>query len=99
MIQASYYQFVTGTEEMRQAAAHVQCEAGHILTKNNLFWPDSIKEISHCLPCLCYQRIRFSTRAKCAAMIGIRVLQIALHAINNFLGHLRATWIVKKYSL
>jgi hypothetical protein len=29
-------------------------------------------------------------------MIGIRVLQIALHAINNFLGHLGATWIVKK---
>src|SRR5205823_3209556 len=65
MIQTRYNQFVTRLEETCKATAHVQREAGHVLTKNNLFRSHCIKEISHCLSCLRDHSIGFTARVKC----------------------------------
>jgi hypothetical protein len=74
----------------------MQGQGGHVRSKDDLFCPGSPQKICRHLPGLIDNGIRFAAGGKNPAVVGIRLDQILLNAVDGSLGNLRPGRVIKK---
>ena len=96
MIQTGDHQPVAGEQGLGQRAAEVKGQGGHIGAEDDLLGTGSVEKIRGGLAGGIDDFIRGPAGGKCAAMVGVILLQICCHPVQDRFAYLSAPRVIKK---